>query len=110
MRVCCRPPTPTPGCTAATVGCRRSLSGPRSASCSSECHRQCGQQFGGDGYKKSFHLAPAYHRGHLPCLPGFAAHLEAPVRTNSPGAGWVENELDDGPRPDGRGAGPESSG
>lgn len=27
-----------------------------------------------------------------------------------PGAGWVENELDDGPRPDGRAAGPESSG
>jgi len=63
MRACCRPPTPTPGCTAATVDGRRSLPVPTSASCSAECHRQRGQQFGGDGPKKSVHLAPALSPG-----------------------------------------------
>ncbi len=63
MRACCPPPTPTPGCTAATVGGRRSLPVPTSASCSAECHRQRGQQFGGDGPKKSVHLAPALSPG-----------------------------------------------
>jgi hypothetical protein len=51
------------GCTAATVGGRRSLPVPTSASCSAECHRQRGQQFGGDGPKKSVHLAPALSPG-----------------------------------------------
>ena len=106
MRACCRPPTPTPGCTAATVDGRRSLPVPTSASCSAECHRQRGQQFGGDGPKKSFHLAPVYHRGQLPCRTGFAAHHEVPVGTNStrnrlgrertrrrPGVGWMSCTL-----------------
>jgi len=51
------------GCTAATVGGRRSLPVPTSASCSAECHRRRGQQFGGDGPKKSVHLAPALSPG-----------------------------------------------
>jgi len=83
MRGCCRPPTPYPR--VHRGDCRMSrvaLPVPRSASCSSECHRQRRQRFGGDVPEKSFHLSPAYHRGHSPCRPGIAAHHEAPVGTN----------------------------
>ncbi len=59
MRGCCRPPTPYPR--VHRGDCRMSrvaLPVPRSASCSSECHRQRRQRFGGDVPEKSFHLSP----------------------------------------------------